>query len=97
MNRTNFEHALIALLMQLPFGIFGYWWIGAVFGSAFFLGREHAQAEELYLKINALKRIDVSLLELKVLISKEAWSLDALLDWIFPLISVVFIASIFSI
>ena len=31
MNRTHFEHIVYAVLMQLPFGLFGYWWVGAAF------------------------------------------------------------------
>jgi hypothetical protein len=50
MNRTNFEHAIYALLMQIVIGLLtGNWWTGAAFGAAFcvafFLGREHAQAQ----------------------------------------------------
>ncbi|NYT38861.1 hypothetical protein ERD78_18905 [Allopusillimonas soli] len=46
MNRTNIEHAAYAVLMQAVIGLIsGNWWIGAAFGAAFFLGREHAQRE----------------------------------------------------
>lgn len=45
MNRTTIEHAIIALLLQLPFSLFGFWWAGAAFAIALFIGREHAQAE----------------------------------------------------
>jgi hypothetical protein len=45
MNRTHLEHAIFALLMQLPFGLFGFWWVGAALAIGFFTGREHAQRE----------------------------------------------------
>lgn len=61
MNRTNWEHAGFALLMQAPFGLAGHllawlfglpwlavagWWIGTLPGVFFFLGREGAQYEK---------------------------------------------------
>jgi hypothetical protein len=39
-------HIPMALAMQLFFGnVFHDWWLGAAFGSAFFIGREITQAE----------------------------------------------------
>ena len=50
MNRTNIEHLIYALLMQAVLGLLtGNWWIGAAFGAAWFIGREHAQAEYRYI------------------------------------------------
>ena len=40
------EHSAYALLFMTIIGLLtGNWFAGACFGSAFFLGREHAQAE----------------------------------------------------
>jgi hypothetical protein len=89
MNRTNFEHAAYALLMILPFGLLGEWIAGAAFGAAFFLGREHAQAEYRWIKtFGDGKRSNM-----------PAWGgfdprvwrgeHDALLDWIVPVVAVV--------
>ena len=47
-------------------------------------GREHAQAEYQYLKNAGLKRAEVKWLELRVLVSKSAWSLDSILDFVIP-------------
>jgi hypothetical protein len=42
----NLEHSAYALLFMAIIGLLtGNWLAGACFGSAFFVGREHAQAE----------------------------------------------------
>jgi hypothetical protein len=42
----NLEHSAYALLFMAIIGLLtGNWFAGACFGSAFFVGREHAQAE----------------------------------------------------
>lgn len=100
MNRTNIEHAAFAMLFQLPFLLVGLYldytypdspwllpcaaWLGAMLAFGFFLGREHAQREY---KIGDPSK----------LIGYEAfdfpnWSLDALLDLIFPIIAVFWVA-----
>lgn len=77
MNRTNFEHAAYALLMQAVIGgLAGDWLAGACFGAAFFLGREHAQAQDQY------RLGDFSAFDLR------KWDWDARLDLLFPLIAV---------
>ena len=83
MNITNIEHAGYALLMQLPFGLFGYWWVGAVAGAFFFLGREHAQAQRAY-SLGEFAAFDM-----------RKWSLDARLDLIFPVVAVSLVAAAF--
>jgi hypothetical protein len=83
MNRTHFEHAGYALLMMLPIGLLtGNWWAGAAFGAAFFLGREHAQAQIKY-KLGDFAAFDV-----------RKWSTDAKLDLLFPVVAVVAVAMI---
>ena len=84
MNRTNFEHAGYALLMQLGiWAVSGSWFAGACFGAAFFLGREHAQFQSKsgsgdFASFNVAR-----------------WSLDAQLDLLFPVVT-VFTVSIIS-
>ena len=81
MNRTNFEHAAYALLMQAVIGFLsGSWWSGAAFGAAFFLGREHAQAQIKY-NLGDISAFDI-----------RRWSLDARLDIAFPVVAVVGVA-----
>lgn len=42
----TFEHSAYALLFMAIVGLLtGNWFAGSCFGSAFFVGREHAQAE----------------------------------------------------
>jgi hypothetical protein len=46
MNKSNVEHAVFAVIMQLTvYLLTGNIVAGACFGYAFFLGREHAQFE----------------------------------------------------
>lgn len=73
MNRTNFEHAGYAVLMQCVIGILtGNWIAGAAFGFAFFLGREHSQAQKS-LNLGDFEAFDI-----------RKWELDAKLDLLFP-------------
>lgn len=76
MNYTNFEHAFYALLMQAAIGLTtGDWFAGACFGVAFFLGREHAQAQRKH-NLGDFAAFDM-----------RRWSLDSRLDLIFPVIA----------
>ncbi len=46
MNWTNLEHTIGALIVQISVGLLtGDWLVGGVGGAAFFIGREHTQAE----------------------------------------------------
>lgn len=85
MNRTNFEHAVYALIIQLIIGLLtNNWWAGMAAGSALFIGREHAQREFEISKPHLLKPwegFDV-----------WRWSLDAKLDALFPIIATTALA-----
>lgn len=88
MNRTNFEHAGYALLMQLPFGLLGYWWVGAALAIGFFFGREHSQREEIISddeRRNPFPAFKV-----------WEWSTDSQLDLLFPIIAVLTIAGMMT-
>lgn len=83
MNQTNFEHAGWALLMQAIIGLLTHnWWAGAAFGAAFFLGREHAQAQRRY------NLGDFDAFDLRI------WSLDARLDLVCPVVAVLAVAGL---
>jgi hypothetical protein len=88
MNSTNFEHAGYALLMQLPFGMFGYWWVGAALAIGFFIGREHSQREEI---ISGKDRSN-PFPAFKI----WEWSLDAQFDLLVPVVVVTTLAVLFS-
>lgn len=91
MNRTNWEHVGYALAMQAGIGlIYGDWWAGAAFGAAFFLGREHSQAEERYIAANGGKRYETpQRAEWAVIYQRQWWDVDSLLDWIMPAAAVI--------
>lgn len=85
MNRTNFEHAAWALLMQVVIGLLsGDWWAGAAAGAFFFIGREHAQAQA--------KLDDYSLRGDLAACDLRRWSLDARLDLLCPVLAVLAVA-----
>lgn len=87
MNETNFEHAIFAVLMQIAAGLLtGNWWIGAAAGAFFFLGREHAQAENRVKKEGWAKYPEFECL------APRFWSMDAVLDWVCPAVAVVLVA-----
>lgn len=92
MNRTNFEHAVFAVLMQLPFGLFGYWWVGAALAIGFFLGREHAQAEERYIKANGGVRANTKIPPEFGALQPKLWNTDSILDFVAPALCVILIA-----
>jgi hypothetical protein len=87
-------HALLAVAVQAVIGLLtGNWWVGAAFGAAFYIGREHAQAEYRWIKtFGDGKRSNL-----------PAWGgfdprvwrgeYDALLDWILPVVAVVVVAT----
>lgn len=93
MNTSHFEHTAIALVMQAVIGLLtGNWWIGAAFGAAFFIGREHAQAEERYIEANGGIRYHTPVAPEWAVFHLKWWNRDALLDWITPTTAVVAVA-----
>jgi hypothetical protein len=86
MNRTNFEHAIFAALMQLAIGfVTNNWLAGACFGIAFFLGREHAQFQH---------KLGYTLKKTFLAFDMRKWSLDAQLDLLFPTVTCLVIYGI---
>lgn len=86
MNRTHLEHTGYALLMQAAIGLLtGNWLAGACFGAAFFIGREHAQAEHKVKKEGWAKHPYFECF------APRYWSLDAVLDFVFPIVAVAFV------
>lgn len=97
MNKTHIEHIVYAVLMQLPFGLFGYWWVGAAFSVGFFVGREYAQAEERYIKANGGVRANTKLSPEFGVLQPKLWGADSILDFVAPAVCVVLIAIIASV
>jgi hypothetical protein len=79
------EHSAYALLFMAIIGLLsGNWFAGACFGSAFFVGREHAQAEyRVIQKFYEGKRANMPWyggFEIRV------WDLKSILDFGLPII-----------
>ena len=84
MNKTHFEHAAYALALLAIGHIAGFTELALGLAIGLMAGREHAQAEYRYLKNAGLNRSQVKWLEFKVLVTKSAWSLDSVLDFVIP-------------
>lgn len=95
MNRTHLEHLIIALIIQ-GFFVGGFYllglqhgtWVGAVFVTALFLGREHAQRE--------YKIGDPSQLKGYEALDIWRWPLDAKLDLLIPTAAAFLVAVLFN-
>jgi len=88
MNSSNLQHALWAVLFQVPLGLVtGNFWLGVALGSGFFLGREVAQREYKLTNGGSVKGLKpwVGFDILK-------WGLDAKLDLAFPVLATVAVA-----
>ena len=88
MNASNFQHALWAVLFQVPLGLVtGNFWLGVAFSSGFFLGREVAQREYKLTNGGSVK-------DLKPWAGFDIlkWGLDAKLDLLFPVVATVAVA-----
>lgn len=82
MNKSNFEHLIVALIIQAIVAMLtGDWWLGAAFASGIYIGREHAQRE--YEIGNPLNLVGYEALDF------WRWCRDAQLDLLFPLTGVV--------
>ena len=87
MNKTHFEHTAYALVL-LAIGYFtGFTELALGLAIGLMSGREHAQAEYKYLQTTGLKRSEVKWLELRVLVTKSAWSKDSVLDFVIPTVA----------
>jgi hypothetical protein len=88
MNRTHFEHAGFALLMQGAVWLLtGNAFAGALLAIGFFFGREHSQAE--YKAINTDFGGKRANMPWYAGFKPKYWTLDAVLDVLFPTAAVV--------
>jgi hypothetical protein len=88
MNRSNFEHAGFALLMQGAVWLLtGNLLAGALLAIGFFFGREHSQAE--YKAINTDFGGKRANMPWYAGFKPKYWSLDAALDVLFPTAAVL--------
>lgn len=94
MNKTNFEHGFIAVIIQIPLAFLIGWWAAGAVAVAVFVGREYGQVEY---KVRA--RTGRSLTDMMPwhVLNAKYWSLDAVLDMVVPVVmcsSVAFIAGV---
>ena len=85
MNKTNFEHLFVGLVLQLVIWVFtGSWIAGAIFVTGLYFGREHAQRE--YEIDNPIRLVGYEALDV------WRWSKDAILDLVMPVGAVLVVA-----
>jgi hypothetical protein len=78
------EHPAYALLFMAIIGLLtGNWFAGACFGSAFFIGREHAQAE--YRVIEHFYEGKRANMPWYGGFEARAWNLKSILDFVLPI------------
>ena len=88
MNRTNFEHAVIAMIFTLLGYFLGSVEVGAAFAIGVFGGREHAQRE--YEIGDPSKLVGYEALDF------WRWKLDAQLDLLFPVVTTLILTYFLS-
>ena len=90
----NFEHSAYALLFMAIIGLLtGNWLAGVCFGAAFFLGREHAQAE--YRVIEHFYEGKRANMPWYGGFEPRGWDMKSMLDWILPTVLTIAISSYF--
>jgi hypothetical protein len=90
---NHLAHPLIALAIQSVIAmVTGNWWTGAAAGSAYFMGREYAQAEHRNIEHNydgqRTKMPFWGGLQLR------AWTLKGITDFVYPTAAVIAVALI---
>ncbi|VCU72405.1 hypothetical protein PIGHUM_04504 [Pigmentiphaga humi] len=85
MNITHLEHAVVTLIVQALFGLaFGNWFIGGVMACCWWMGREHAQAEDRWVgRFGQGRRANMPWWGG---FDPKAWHMDGLLDWVIPIV-----------
>ena len=90
------QHPLMALIAQAAVGLLtGNWWVGAALASAYFIGREFAQAEYRWIEqFGGGLRANMpwwGRYDLRVWPKLDQW-----VDWIAPLVVTVALAAMLS-
>lgn len=89
----HLAHTLIALAIQSVIAmVTGNWWTGAAAGSAYFVGREYAQAEYRNIEHNyGGRRTNMPFWGG---LQPRAWTLKGITDFVYPTAAVVAVALI---
>ena len=91
MNRTNFDHAVIAVIIQFAlWPILGLYSSG-IFAVAVFIGREYAQVEY---KVRDDTGISLTNMMPWHIMKMKYFTLDGFLDWFIPAIFCFCIAAL---
>lgn len=90
-------HAIFALAVQAVLGLLtGNWWYGAAFGSALFIGREHACAEYRWIEQYGMgRRANMPWwggFDLRVWPKADQW-----IDWIAPTLATIALALVMEV
>ena len=76
------SHVLITITVMIAAYLLGYSAvIAGAMATAYYLGREMAQAEYRYMSI---KRINRAMAPCCMVLKREAWTVKGLLDWALP-------------
>jgi len=83
MDKTPIEHALIAVAVQVAFGLWlGDWIAGAALACTWYIAREHTQAEYRYIsRYGGGKRARLTALGWA---DKRIWNIGSVLDFAVP-------------
>jgi len=91
----NLAHSAYALLFMAIIGLLtGNWFAGACFGSAFFIAREHAQAE--YRVIQTYYGSKRANMPWYGGFERRAWNLKSILDFVLPIVATMVAVVIIS-
>ncbi|KPF64064.1 hypothetical protein IP79_07765 [Porphyrobacter sp. AAP60] len=92
MDMSLFEHAIFAVVIQIIIRLLtGNWWAGAALASAYFIGREVAQAE--YRWIEQFGEGLRANMPWHAVFDRRVWqNSDQLADWLGPVIATTGIA-----
>jgi len=85
MDWTPFIHALIAVAVQLAVGkTTGNWWLGGLLGCAWWIAREHTQAEYRWIEKygNGLR----TNMPQWAGFDPRVWNKASLFDWLVPVV-----------
>lgn len=79
MNKTQWQHALIAVIIQLATGWFMGWWQAGALAVAVFWAREYAQVEY---RIRERTGRSLTAMWPWHVLRPEWWTKDGVLDWV---------------
>ena len=90
MNKSNFVHALMAVVLQCVIALItGNWWYGVFLSAGLFWGREHDQKQHNIAEATGRKVKDLEWYEGA---NMTQWSKDSVLDFVSPVVASTILA-----